>query len=211
MIITAINGSPRLEKSVSELIINKIAKIYGEPIKTYYSMKITNGETSLDVITEILHSDILLIIFPLYVDSMPSHLIELLLRLEAEAATSTDKPRIFTVVNCGFYEAVHTELVVDMLRHFANRSGFPWGYGIGIGGGGMLASMGENMQKGPLSNIYSKLCDLCNSFNDDRTKENVFISPGIPRFMYKTIAQIGFKSLAKKNKVKNIRARPYVE
>ena len=211
MIITAINGSPRLENSVSELIIKQISKISGEPIKTFYSIKITNGETSHDVFTEILHSDILLIVFPLYVDSMPSHLIEFLSRLEVSATTSTNKPKIFTVVNCGFYEAVHTELVVDMLRHFANRSGFLWGYGIGIGGGGMLASMGDNLQKGPLSNIYNKLCDLCNNLNNDRTMENVFITPGIPRFLYRFFAQKGFKSLAKKNAVKNIYARPYVE
>ena len=75
----------------------------------------------------------------------------------------------------------------------------------------MLASVGENMQKGPLKNVYNKLCDLCKNFSNDETIENVFITPGFPRFMYKTFATMGFKSLAKKNKVKNIRARPYIE
>jgi hypothetical protein len=55
---------------------------------------------------------------------------------------------------------VHNELAVDMIKHFAIRAGFPWGYGIGIGGGGMISSMGEHWQSGPVGSIYNALSDL---------------------------------------------------
>ncbi|MCL1906131.1 MAG: NAD(P)H-dependent oxidoreductase [Clostridiales bacterium] len=210
MKIVAINGSPKAKGSVSELIIAQIEHILDEKIQTHQAVRLVQGYTTQETLTAILDADILLIVFPLYVDSLPASLIELLTRLEDAAHSIIASPHIFVISNCGLSEPEHTALALDMVKHFAERTGYVWGYGLGIGRGGMLASMGNNWSKGPVSNVYAALCDMTCAMCEGRSEQNKFIAPKFPRFLYIATANIGWRIQAKRNGVrKKLNSRPY--
>ena len=77
MEITVINGSPRLKKSNSEILKNYLLNFIKEnKINEYFSFSI---KLDNNIKTNIHNSDILIFIFPLYVDGIPSNLLSLLL------------------------------------------------------------------------------------------------------------------------------------
>jgi len=210
MRITAINGSPKEKGSVSELIIEQMEQILDEKAQTHQAMRLVQADTAYETMKGILDTDVLLIVFPLYVDSLPAPLIELLTRLEGAAHSMNATPRIFVIVNCGLYESEHPALALNMVEHFAQRAGCIWGYGLGIGCGGMLASMGNDWSKGPVGSVYAALCDMAAAMREGRSGQNVFTSPKFPRFLYIAVTNMGWRIEAKKNGARGkLKRRPY--
>jgi len=216
MKLAVINGSPKVSGSTSELIIKQLERHLGEKIDIYHAITLLKQDSAKIVeIGKVLDYDALLIIFPLYVDSLPAPLIEVLSRLENIVKSETSPgnmrlPQIYSVTNCGFFEAEQNSSALKMIEHFATRAGLPWGYGIGIGGGGMLSSMGDNWSGGPVSVVHNALRDMAIAIKNKDSKQNVFVSPKFPRWLYLLAADIGMRQLAKRNGVKNIRAKPYI-
>lgn len=214
MKILAINGSPKAKDSLSGLIIGQLERLYGEPIATYQAARLVREQTPPETLAEALRADALLIVFPLYIDSLPAPLIELLARLARAASDSADgkerKPRVYAVVNCGFYEAEQTEPALAMVRHFARRAGLPWGCGVGIGCGPMLASMGGDWSKGLAAGVHAALWALMDAARHGISGPDVFTRPKFPRALYKAAAHMSWRQMAKKNGVGGrLRARPY--
>jgi multimeric flavodoxin WrbA len=208
MKIEIINGSPKTA-GISARIIEQIEKLLGEQIEIHNAAQLVHQETPKHAIAGMLEADILLIVFPLYVDSLPSPLIELLTRLESAAHRGTATPRIFTIVNAAF-ESAQTTLALEMIEHFTRRAGFSWGYGIGIGAGTMLYNAGENWEKGFASSVHDALFDLTTAMKEKISGPNIYIEPKFPRFLYKAIANFGFWFGAKRNGGSKLQARPYI-
>ena len=211
MNISAINGSPKTKKNASGSIIRQMEKLLGVNVETHHAAQLVSGETPGETIINILSSDALLIAFPLYVDSLPAPLIELLSRLENAVRGGAAKPRIYAIVNNGFFEASQNTLALEMIEHFARRTGMPWGYGIAIGGGGMLVGLGEDWSKGPSSGIYRAMREMAGAIREKRSGPNVFVTPKMPRFIYRIAGDLGMRRFAKKKGVFNLRDKPYTE
>ncbi|MCL1854863.1 MAG: NAD(P)H-dependent oxidoreductase [Clostridia bacterium] len=212
MKVTAINGSPKAEGSISGLIIKHTEQILGEKMQLYHALRLVQGKTAHETVEAILDADVLLVVFPLYVDSLPAPLTELLTRLEDAARCVSVNTRVFAIANCGLYEPEHTALALDMVRFFAERSGFEWGCGLGIGRGGMLASMGKNWSGGPVSGVYAALCNMADAMRDGRREKNGFAAPKFPRFLYIAAANMGWRTQARQNGVrKRLKAQPYAK
>jgi len=208
MKIAAINGSPKTD-GISALIIKRMEKLLDERIETYHAMRLVRAESPQETIAGMLEADILLIVFPLFVDSLPSPLIELLTRLESAAYHGAAIPQVFAVAN-GALDAAQTTLAIEMIEHFTCRAGLPWGYGVGIGAGSMLYNAGDDWEKGLASDIHHALCDMGTAIKENRSGQNIYVAPNFPRFLYKTVANISFWREAKRNGVNNLRDRPYI-
>ncbi len=215
--IVAINGSPKAKESVSGLLIEKMEELLAVKIDVAQAVRLIRPEkapeTVLETIAGMLTADVLLLVFPLYVDSLPAPLIRLLTLLEQAAKSArAPLPKVYAICNCGFYEAEHARLALRMARHFALRSGFPWGYGIGIGCGGLAYALSNNMGKGPAATLYTALCTLGQAIRDNNgsEREDVFVTPKIPRFLYKLGGNMGWRQMAKANGVRDqLSARPH--
>ena len=215
--IAAINASPKTTESVSGLLIEKMGELLNTKIEVTQAVQLTRPESAPETISQtvagILNADVLLVAFPLYVDSLPAPLIKLLTLIEQAAkASSTPLPRVYAICNCGFYEAKHTRIALKMVRHFALRAGLRWGYGVGIGCGGLAYALNNNMAKGPAANVHTALCALGEAIRGNNTNESadVFVTPKIPRFLYKLGGNMGWRQMAKRNGVqKQIFARPH--
>ena len=79
---------------------------------------------------------------PLYVDGLPSHVVEFLGRAEAYCQSHPCRFRLYALCNNGFVEGKQNLPALRMLQAWCEKTGMPWGGGIGIGGGVMLQVLG---------------------------------------------------------------------
>jgi hypothetical protein len=211
--IAAINGSPKISGSVSGMLIETIEGFLNVKMDTFQAIKIVRSEKTAQTAAELLNFDLLLFVFPLYVDQLPAPIIELLTYIErAASAADTQLPAVYSVCNCGFYEAEHNRLALRMLHSFALRAGLAWGYGVGIGGGGLLESMGNITGKGPTANVYDALSALCEAMRAGDVMEHgdILVTPLFPRFLYRMAAEISWHQMAGKNHVRNqLKRKPH--
>ena len=75
---------------------------------------------------------------PLYVDSVPSHVLRFLEKMEVFCRENGLHLAVYCVANNGFIEGKQNEPLMQNFEHFCNRAGLVWGGGVGIGGGVML-------------------------------------------------------------------------
>ncbi|MCL2319246.1 MAG: NAD(P)H-dependent oxidoreductase [Treponema sp.] len=215
--IAVINGSPKAKDSVSTLLVDQVKNILETELTVYQATKLKSQDDISAELAQIIQSDVLLFVFPLYVDSLPAPLIKILGSLEHAAKTRGGLlPKVYAVCNCGFYEAEHTRIALEIIGNFCIRTGFRWGYGLGIGMGGILLSVGKNMSRGPAANVYSALAELCKSIQDNIADNssgahNVFITPNFPRFLYSLGGNVSWRQMAKKyDAQKSLGARPHI-
>lgn len=107
-----INGSPRLEGSNSNFFLNKIKD--KEKIKYLYR---DNFDNILKNINDI---DTIILSFPLYVDVPPSGVIEFMEYIDNNNIDISNK-NIYTIINCGFWEAKHNKTADLIMENFANK------------------------------------------------------------------------------------------
>jgi multimeric flavodoxin WrbA len=212
--IVALVGSPKPNKSSSGAIVDCISEILQTYVTQYRALDIINMANRNEVERDILQADILLFVFPLYVDSLPATLLEVMYHLENAIQNSTNSlPRVYAICNCGFYDAEQTATALHIMQNYCNKTGFSWQYGLGIGWGGMIAEKSTKIAThAPLANIFRALTELCTDISQKHTgeKDNIFIKPGIPRFMYHLGGNTGWKMMARKNSIKkNLRAKPH--
>ena len=204
MEIAMTNGSPKKNSGVSISIMEQLEKNIDSQILKYQAINfIKESNTNYGaIINKILNADVIVFVFPLYVDMLPMPLINFLNLIELHSLSTLKKPRVYAVCHSGFYEAAQNETAIDIIENFCNRVGFIWKYGIGIGAGTFLGKSG-NISNGPTKEIYNVLKALSINIksNDESKKENIFISPTIPRSMYELGGNIEWFVKAKANKV----------
>lgn len=127
--IVLLNGSPRAPKSNSR----RYAAIFREhcPVAADY-FEITRCNHAMLCSKTDEYTDVVLV-FPLYADSLPVSLLDFLKSLEA--ARSERRPTVSVMINCGFLEYEQNMVAVDMVRLFCRRNGYPFGSVLMIGGG----------------------------------------------------------------------------
>jgi hypothetical protein len=134
-------GSPRGPKSISESLGTYFTrKLQGKGIETekvrlYSSMQ--SDEEKEHLLSSINRSDILILTFPLYVDSLPS-LVTKALEMISERRKSIENPRkhhFVAIANNGFPEAHQNDTALAICRRFARETGMEWAGSLGVGGG----------------------------------------------------------------------------
>ncbi|MDE7476781.1 MAG: NAD(P)H-dependent oxidoreductase [Lachnospiraceae bacterium] len=213
MNIALINGSPKANNSTSEILLADLKKCITEfnaektEIKEIGLHNTVIPQQTLEILKT---AEAWVFAYPLYVDSIPAHLLSCLIQLE-ETDWQNRQIHIYGIVNCGFYEGVQAEFALDILKNWCSKSIFIWGGGIGVGGGGALAQMPtiENGH-GPKAPIEKALHTLADKILQQETQQNNFVSVAFPRFLYKMAAQMGWRHMIKANggKIKDLGNQP---
>jgi hypothetical protein len=135
MYIVILNGSPKKKRSASRFFSNILrTMLFGCSITEY-----AVGHTPYDTIFEGLKTaDAALITVPLYVDSIPSHVLRFLDRAEQFCACNACHFTLYVISNSGFIPGRGNEAHLDQYKCWCARSGIVYGGGLGIGGGVML-------------------------------------------------------------------------
>lgn len=138
--IVFINGSPKVKKSGSEYFLERIESELNLSDNNIKISKInikdrSDKENNFKLIKD---SDVVVIAFPLYVDTLPSTVIEYLEEFHEWInlkGYKVDKINLYGVVNCGFYEGEQTKIAIRVLKNYCNSLGIKWSGGVGIGAG----------------------------------------------------------------------------
>ena len=130
-----INCSPKKKWSVSGFIM-RCAGLMIRGRKEYLHLRTPdNRKGILQALTD---ADKAVFVVPLYVDSLPSHVLAFLKEMEAFCRENNLSLKIYVIANNGFIEGRQNEPLMQVMEHFCSRAGLEWCGGIGIGGGVML-------------------------------------------------------------------------
>ena len=200
MKITIINGSPKTAKSNSEILGNYLFPLLKENnIKKYYSIYFQLNDKTKN---EIYNSDVLIFIFPLYVDGIPSNLLKLLVKFEKENVVRP-KTKIYCIVNNGFYEGKQNFLALLHMKNWCKKVKAKWGQGIGIGSGELLPYLKKfKLGQGPLKNLEKILNRFSRNILTLNSDKNIYITPNWPKSLYFIQGSISWILKARKNNLK---------
>lgn len=200
MRIAMISGSPKEKNSASQVILDFAQNLLPDSA-VCAPFKLKDANVRPDVIKAIMQCDILLWAFPLYVDALPSHLLPWLLELERSyLAWEGPQPSVYVCANCGFYEAEQNEIALEIMANWAAKAGLLWGQGVGLGAGGVYASLRNvPLGKWPLKDLKTVLEALTGNLAARKSGVNLFACPNFPRFSYKLVAEAGWRRSALRN------------
>lgn len=202
MKITMINGSPKQKDSASGAILSMLREYFGQEVTEYSWNKMQAEERELQ---ELVESDAIVIAFPLYIDSIPSHLLRCLIQVEeyTHLHQKQKETRVYVIVNNGFFQGKQNVPAIEVMEHWAGRCGFLFGQAIGIGGGGMINSIKSIPDgHGPKKNITLALNELGKNIMERKTGKIHVFEPNYPALAYKWQAEYGWRMMAKKNGLK---------
>jgi multimeric flavodoxin WrbA len=204
--IALINGSPKAKDSASGYLLKDLKELLKDSTITEYNFRTPEVKDP----EEILNQDALVFAYPIYVDGVPSHLLHCLEQLEVLLQGRNLDSKVYAICNAGFYEGHQNQYAIQIIRNWCVKSGLTWGQGIGIGAGGMVASI-QNVPhgQGPKKNMSIALDTLAENILNRSSAENVYTAPGFPRFLYKMAAEMGWRQQVKANgmKTKNLFTR----
>lgn len=129
--------SPRKKFSAS-LYYSKVLKLF----TSKGEVSIINLKTQkqyLELEQQLDNIDNLVIVTPVYVDTIPSTVLERLLQIENFVKDKNINLNIYAMTNCGFYEGEQNRLAQKTIALWAEKCGFSYKGGLGIGAGLMIA------------------------------------------------------------------------
>ena len=202
MKISIINGSPKAIKSNSEILGSYLSSLLKEnEIKKYYSISFRLNEENKN---EIYNSDVLIFLFPLYVDGIPSNLLKLFVEFEKEKVVNP-ATRVYCIVNNGFYEGKQNRLAILQMKNWCEKVKANWGQGIGVGAGELLPYLKKyKLGQGPLKNLGNVLDEFSSNILTLKSDEDIYINPNWLKSLYFFQGTISWILKGRKN---NLRVR----
>ena len=137
-------GSPRGRKSTSAALGGYLAgrlTAHGVPTETIQLYPaLGSRERTRSLIEAVDAHDLIVLAFPLYIDSLPgpvTRALELIAarRSNAQPAGEARRPAFAAIVNSGLPEAEQNQTALAICDQFARRAGFTWAGGLALGGG----------------------------------------------------------------------------
>jgi hypothetical protein len=211
MKIALLNGSPKGRGGVSGKILSSLAERLPESAELV-SFHIIKQDCD-EIIAGLRGCDAVVFAFPLYVDSLPSHLIRFLEIIQntpncltgnnanngaTDPTGGGTSAMVYALVNNGFYEARQNATAIEMMKRFCARSGLVWGRAAGIGAGGMISGS-SRIGYGPFRSLGRTLDAMAGSISASETGGDLYVEPNFPRFLYIMAGHAGWKRAAKKN------------
>lgn len=215
-----INGSPRKKGTSYSFArtIKMLAEDTGNYAEIIHIIEYFDGEKNFeDLKSKFLQSDIISVVAPLYVDTLPYLDIWFFEKLSSEFKSELDKKDFFAIGQCGFPDITRCEPLLESCRCFADEVGMNWLGGLGYGGGAILeGALLENLgRKGKKITGAFKLAleDVFQNQNiSNRAQELLTIK--IPKILYRPLAALlnyNSRKTARKYGVTDLTKKVYLE
>ena len=182
---------------------------------------VRNDESIAELHAAVAAADLVVLSFPLYVDSLPAPTIRALELIAAERAgeagarqAAPDGKAFVTICQSGFPEVAHNEVAVEICRHFAQDAGFEWAGGLILPAGGMLGGQPLAKMKGMMRTAVKALDLSAEALAAGQPVPDEAIrlmaKPPIPKFGYRFMANWGWRSQFKKRgQAESLKVQPY--
>ena len=194
MSIAIINGSPKKKKSATNVLLQIFNKELDQDKNIFYGLTEETKES-------LIKSDVWIIAFPLYVDGIPSNMIQIMRDIDNLKIGNSNK-KIYAIVNCGFHEGRQSKTALKVVKNWCERCGCEYAGGIGAGGCGFLADLSSTFLYKPLTRRLRKnIKILSENINKKMSFKNIFTSISLPRWLYLNYLNLGWLYMIKTGKV----------
>jgi len=212
-------GSPRTRKSTSASLGGYLFEqlnargIDTETIQIYTS--INSPERMNTMYEAINNTDLVLLAFPLYVDSLPAPVIAALEKITTHCKDKNSHIRFAAISNCGFPGADHNATALAICEEFAHEAGFAWLGSLALGAGeGIVHGVPLHELDGRAISLRQALDfaaeSLANGKSIPQSARDLLAKPVIPYWMYTFMGRFGWEQQAKQYGVKRIiKRQPY--
>lgn len=140
MNLLILNASPK-KKGGASRFFSRLFRLFLPGVRK--KVVSLSGRRDFQQVLELfLDIDAVCLFVPLYVDGLPSHVVEFLNQAESYCKSHPCQFRLYALSNNGFVEGKQNRPALHMLQAWCERVGIPWGGGIGVGGGVMLQVLG---------------------------------------------------------------------
>ncbi len=195
-----INGSPRGKNSASKGLIDKVIEMLDKQKLQSHELSVVEWyrknikEEDFELMSTM---NAIVFVFPLYVDAIPSSLLEFMYGFEEylikhPCPKNYNVPKVYSIINNGFIEGKQNMNALKIMAHYSARIGFNWRFGIGIGAGEFIR---ETMEVIPLKSklkqsIYEGLTILATDLEGQVNIEqsNIMTNPSMPKFIFTAAA-----------------------
>ncbi len=212
-------GSPRTQKSTSAslggYLIKQLAArgIETEIVQVYTSFN--SVERTRLALEKLDAADLVVLAFPLYVDSLPAPVISALEKIATHRASAKVTQGFAAIANCGFPEAHHNDTALAICAQFAHQADMAWLGSLALGGGeGLVHGVPLNEMDGRAIPLKKALDLAAESLADGRpiprSARDLLARPFIPNWLYRLVGGFGWKQQAKGYGMeRRLRDRPY--
>lgn len=193
--ILLLSGSPKQADSATRMLLEALAaQLAGEHVR-WFDLGLQGKEAAAALRT----AQAAVLAFPLYFDSIPSHVLAWMRAAEAGAPAGSGC-HVYALINCGFYEGSQCQWAAQSVQHWSAHCGLDWGQALGIGGGPMLLETGKSGLPSP---VTENLCTLAGQIRCSGAGEDIFLSPRMSRMAYKLAGEWHWRKMARQNGLKS--------
>ena len=198
MKVVMLCGSPRGAKGNSAYLLDGLGRLLGDRVSCE-TVRVTPGPSAAneDTAAKVAGCDALVMAFPLYVDGVPAGLHEALARFGERVREAGTSPRVYAVVNCGFFEARQNGLAIEMIWSWCEANGLARGRAVAVGGGEMCRA--APLGHGPAKDLGRALAQLADDVAAGRAGDALCAQPNFPRILYRLGARFLWRKQAKAN------------
>jgi multimeric flavodoxin WrbA len=208
--ICFVNGSPRGNNSASQCLIDKVVEMLDKQKAQVHEICVAEslGQDTAEKDFALMRTmDSIIFVTPLYVDAVPSSMLEYMHAFDEYLARHQQKPvnrspRIYAIINNGFLEGAQNINALKIMAHYAARIGFNWRFGIGIGAGEYVReNIGAvTMENRLFSNICSALAKLAAELESREIIQHgdIMTNPSMPGFLFMAVGNCFWTARSKK-------------
>lgn len=212
-------GSPRTRKSTSNALggyLFEQLNAKGVQTETIYLHTHMRSRGMPQLFGALEAADLLVLAFPLYVDSLPALVTDALERIAAHRqGPQARRPLFAAIANCGFPETRHNATALAICEIFARQAQFAWAGSLALGGGEMIRGVPLAEGGARTVRIRKALCLAASGLVDGQAipqaARDMLRDPVIPHWLYRFIGQRGWKQRAKRYGAQgSLKRQPYL-
>ena len=215
-------GSPKRNNSTSSALGDYLcAQMQERGFETqsiHINTAMGSEESTKQMLADVDSANVVILSFPLYVDSLPAETTRCLETIAKHRANDnrTGTPRLLAIANSGFPEASQNNTALDICRIFARQAGFQWLGGLAMGGGGAMHGLPVEDAGGMARHAKKALDMAAADIALDRPISegaiNEITKPVVPSWLYRWIANRQWRKQAKEAQITGrLDDRPYEE
>jgi multimeric flavodoxin WrbA len=207
-------GSPKssggTSKILAEYLSSRLDDIHVD-VEIRHVHQAIDGGKEYELFEAIDRSEVVILLFPLYIDSLPSGVVRFFELFQERRGHNGGKGKPFyAIVNSGSPESVQSTVALEICVLFARETGFVWNGGGAVGGGSVLEGRTLEESGRKAKNLRAGLALLAVSMSMggglSKQARDLIGRPLAPKFLY---VYLGNKMWRKTAEVNGVAGRLY--
>jgi hypothetical protein len=199
LLVSSAKPGASTSESLGVYLVAELEKRGVETQTLHVTKAVRSDETREELRAAASAADLIVLSFPLYVDSLPAPAIR---ALEVLAEPPVGPAAFVAICQSGFPEVEHNEVAVEICRNFAQDAGFEWAGGLILAAGGMIGGQPLRKLQGMMRSAVKALDLTAEALAAGRPVPDeavqLMAKPPIPKFGYRFMANWGWRSQFKK-------------